>query len=502
MNAETTRTWHELVGHFRELSLLEGVRAALGWDQQTYLPAAGSGERGMQLALLMQLQHERLVDPRVLPWLDALSADSSVGEAEQAGVRNLRRLVEREARVPGELVSRLGKLQSDGFTAWIDAKQRSDFSAFAPLLEQLLDISIERASHIAPGAHPYDTLLEEYDPGTTVASLRAMFGRLREGLTELLGAIGGATPIPARPIAMASARQLPIHKEVAAALGYNFTGGRLDFAEHPFTIALGTGDVRITTHLHDDDLLGGLSGTIHETGHGLYEQGLPRHLVGTGLESPASMGLHESQSRFWENQIGRSRPFLGWLIGKISNYAPDHGLDVDGVYREANRVHPGLIRIYADEVTYNLHIIVRFELELDLFEKRVAVRDLPEAWNARYREYLGVTPPDDARGVLQDVHWSGAAFGYFPSYTLGNLYSASLTAAMEQALPDMWDGVGRGEFTPILSWLRENVHRHGHRWDAPEIVSRAVGERDAVEDFLSHLWRRHGALYGVSRPRR
>ncbi len=490
--------WTALVEHFRGIATLDGARAALGWDQQTYLPPKAAAARGEQLTLLTEILHERVVDPRVLRWIGELSA-SELNSTRAAGIRNLRRMVDREVRVPAELVARLARLQSDGFTAWIDAKARSDWAGFAPLLDQILQATIERARAIDPHRHPYDVLLEEYDPGTTVATLKVTFAQLQAGLTELLAAIAAAPPIPDAPIPLPVDRQLPLHREVAAALGYDFDGGRLDFAEHPFTTTLGTGDVRITTHLHAHDVLGGLSGTIHEAGHGLYEQGLPRELVGTGVEGPASMGLHESQSRFWENQIGRSRPFVGWLAGRLAAHAPEHALDAEQVYRAANRVKPDLLRIYADEVTYNLHIIVRFELELALFEERLAVADLPAAWNEKYATYLGVAVPDDARGVLQDVHWASGAFGYFPSYTLGNLYAASLTAAMEAALPGMWEGVARGEFAPILAWLRENVHRHGHMLDAPEIVRRAVGERDAVEDLLAHLWRRHGALYGVTR---
>ncbi|MBA2321605.1 MAG: carboxypeptidase M32 [Deltaproteobacteria bacterium] len=405
----------------------------------------------------------------------------------------------REARVPAALVERLSTLQSEGFTAWIRAKAEDRWDLFAPVLQQLLDASIERARAIDPVGHPYDTLLQEFDPGTTVASLQAMFTRLQAGLTGLLRAIAARPALPERPIALASARQLPLHREVTAALGYDYAAGRLDFAEHPFSITLGTGDVRITTHLHDDDLLGGLSGSVHEAGHALYEQGLPRDKVGWGVENAASMGLHESQSRFWENWIGRSRPFLGWLATRLTVHAPELGAETDALYAEANRVKPGLIRIYADEVTYNLHIVVRFELELALFEGRLAVADLPAAWRAKYEEYLGVSPATDREGVLQDVHWSGAAFGYFPSYTLGNLYAASLARAIETAVPDLWTAVGEGRFAPVLAWLRENVHRHGHTWDAPELVARAVGERDAVADLLDHLWARHGALYGATR---
>ena len=351
---------------------------------------------------------------------------------------------------------------------------------------------------IDPARHPYDVALEDFDPGTTLASLREMFARLRDGLGTLLEAIAARPQLPALDASFDAATQVALHRRVAAALGYDFDAGRLDHAEHPFTSGHGPGDVRITTHIEPDDLLGSLGGTIHETGHALYEQGLPGDLAGTTVAEAASFGLHESQSRFWENFIGRSRPFCEWLAGVVREHFPDAPVDGETLFRASNRVDTSLIRTAADEVTYNLHIIVRFELEVALFEGALAVKDLPEAWNARYAEYLGVTPPDDARGVLQDVHWASGAFGYFPSYTLGNLYAASLGATLERELPDLWERVGRGELGPVLAFLRERVHEKGHLEEAPTIVRAAVGERDHVADLLSYLRGRHGALYGVA----
>ncbi len=326
-----------------------------------------------------------------------------------------------------------------------------------------------------------------------------MFARLRDELTPLLEAIAARPAIPRLAGEHDPKAQETLHRDVSEALGYDFEGGRLDPAEHPFTSGHGAGDVRITTKIDAADLLGGLGGTIHETGHALYEQGLPHRWDGTTASRAASFGLHESQSRFWENFIGRSRPFCGWLATRAARWLPDADLDGETLYRASNRVAPGLIRVKADEVTYNLHIIIRFELELQLFERKLSIEELPDAWNARYAEYLGVTPPDDAQGVLQDVHWSGAAFGYFPSYTLGNLYAASLGAALTEAVPDLWEHVGKGAFAPVLAFLRERIHEKGHLDEAPDIVRAAVGERDHVEDLLAYLWSRHGALYGVDR---
>jgi carboxypeptidase Taq len=487
-----------LIEHVGRLETLEGIGGTLAWDEQTMMPKKASALRGAQQAALASIVHSGITDPRLGDWLAAIASASDPVEA--ACFRNLSRDHRREKRVPAKLVDELARARSDGFAAWIDAKKTSDFRTFLPRLERLLDLSRRRAAAIDDARHPYDVLLEEFDPGTTVVSLRSLFGRLRDGLVPLLEAIATHDPMPGIDVELDPVGQERLHREIAAALGYDFDGGRLDHAEHPFTSGMGEGDVRITTHIVRDNLLSGLSGTIHETGHALYEQGLPHEHAGTTVAKAASFGLHESQSRFWENFIGRSDAFSRWLAPRVEEHFPGAGIDADALFRAQNRVSRGLIRVRADEVTYNLHIIVRFELELALFEGTLKASELPEAWDARYREYLGVTPPDAAQGVLQDVHWSGAAFGYFPSYTLGNLYAASLGRALEEALPDLWTRVEAGDFAPILAFLRERVHSVGHLHEAPEIVRAAVGERDHVEDLVGYLWGRHGKLYGLERP--
>lgn len=490
-------SWQSLVAHVTRIETLRGVMGTLGWDEQTMMPPKAQPLRGAQRALLSRLGHEWLTDERIGAWLGDL--EGAEDPVRRACARNLGRTYRREKNVPGELVDQLARARSEGFSAWIDAKKNADFARFAPKLERLLELSRRRAEAIDPNRHPYEVLLEEFDPGTSVASLREMFARLRDGLTPLLMAIAERPPIAPLSPTFDAPRQEKLHRAVAAALGYDFEGGRLDHAEHPFTTGLGQGDVRITTHIDPSDLLGGLGATIHETGHALYEQGLPHQHRGTTVASAASYGLHESQSRFWENFIGRSRPFCSWLATRVNEHFPEIELDGQRLFEASNRVERGLIRVQADEVTYNLHVIVRFELELSLFEGELAVADLPEAWNARYAEYLGVKPDDDAKGVLQDVHWSGAAFGYFPSYTLGNLYASSLGATLERELPDLWERVEGGDFAPVLAFLREKVHDHGHVLEAPQIVKDAVGERDHVQDLLDYLWARHGVLYGVER---
>lgn len=498
--SSTAQVWAELTAHQTQVAILGGCQAAVAWDQQVNLPLQGAGARSEHLAMLTRMTHDLAVDPRVGSWLDALEGAPDLDPVQLAGVRNLRRDYDLHSRVPSDLVARMGKAASDGFQAWGAARDAGDFDLFAPHLSTLVELARERAAAIDSSADPYDVLLDEYEPGWTSARLGDLFGRLSAGLQELVQAVADR-PQPARVDAtFPVAQQLPLHRRVAGALGYDLTAGRVDFAEHPFTISLGKGDTRITTHLYDADLLAGLGGTVHETGHALYEQGLPRHLRGTGVEGPASMGLHESQSRLWENFIGRSRPFFAWFEKQLRADFPGTGVTAEQMYRSANRIEPGLIRVRADEVTYNLHILMRFELESALVRGTLAVRDLPEAWSARIRELLGVSPESARDGVLQDVHWSSGAFGYFPSYTLGNLYAASLSQALLQQLPDLWGLVERGEFAPILAWLREHVHRHGHMKESAELVHDAAGERDHVEDLLAYLWGRHGALQGVHRP--
>lgn len=492
-------SWTELVQHLTEIETLEGVAATLGWDEQTYMPKKAASLRGAQLALLARLVHERRTDPRIDRWLEVLDLSDPI---QRACARNLGRVYRRETRVPTELVSRLARARSAGFAAWLEAKASSDWSKFLPALREIFALTLERARAIDSTRHPYDVLLEEYDPGTSVESLQAMFARLRDGLLPLLGAIAERPKPLALTMTVPLERQWRLSTAVAQALGFDFDGGRLDRSEHPFSSGQGEGDVRITARLREDDVLGGLGGTIHETGHALYEQGLPAALAGTTVREAASYGLHESQSRFWENFIGRSRPFATFLERTMREHlGTEYAPDAEAIFRAQNRVEPSLIRTEADEVTYNLHIIVRFELELALFEGSLALEDVPSAWNEKYRAYLGVTPPDDARGCLQDVHWSSGAFGYFPSYTLGNLYAASFGKAIERDVPELWGDVERGDFARPLAWLRERVHTRGHVLEAPEIVREAVGARDHVEDLLGYLWERVGAIYGLTQPR-
>lgn len=490
--------WTQLSTRIAELDALGGANAVLEWDQQTYMPPKAAACRGDQLALLQRLYHERFTDAAVGGWLDELDG-ASLDDTRAAAVRNFRRRYRRAVCLPTRLVEELAKARNDGFHAWVGAKAADDFSSFEAPLQRLIELAREQAACLATPehGHPYDALLEDYDPGSSVAELRPMFERLATELGTFLAAIDGR-PHPAEFHAKLDVDgQRRLSHRVLRDMGYDMEAGRLDLAAHPFSTGLGLGDVRLTTRYFEDNVLSGLGSTIHEGGHGLYEQGLPARLAGTGLNAAASYGLHESQSRFWENFIGRSLPFFRYLVPRMQAIWPDLDVSPEGLYGAANRVQRSLVRVEADEATYNLHIIVRFSLEVEIFGGQLQAKDLPEAWTEAYRRVVGVAPPSPRTGVLQDVHWSSGLMGYFPSYTLGNLYAASLAQCLLRDLPDLWTRVERGDFAPILGWLRTRVHDRGHTADAPVIVRDIIGDRDPVADLVEHLWSRHGALYGV-----
>lgn len=486
-------SWASLQERIGELESLQEISGVLSWDQQTMMPAGGAAARGRHLALVGALSHDKLVDAAVGDWLSDLEAHrKQLSPVQAASVRKIRRMHERARRVPTSLVRELAEAGSTGFAAWHEAKKTANFAIFQPALTRIVDLVRQTAACHGPAAHPYDHLLEEYDPGSTVAELQPMFDRLGSELTPFVQAITAAPTAPRLELDLDVAGIQALGKRVIAALGFRPEDGRLDESEHPFTVGISAHDVRLTTHSYADDLLGSLTGTIHECGHGLYEQGLPDDMPRTGVATAAGMGLHESQSRFWENVIGRSRPFFTWLTPLIRAQWPGLDVDAERLYRAANRVERSFVRIKADEATYNLHIILRFKLELALMSGDLEVAELPQAWDALSEELLGVRPPDATQGLLQDVHWSGGYFGYFPSYTIGNLYAAGFARAMEDDLPQMWQQVEEGDFGSVLAWLRDKVHRRGHLADAPTIFREAVGDRDPVADLLAHLRERQG----------
>ncbi|NCG17394.1 MAG: carboxypeptidase M32 [Rhodobacterales bacterium] len=497
--SNTEENWQTLLNHSSEVVRLSQIMGLLSWDQQVNLPSGAAADRGVQAGLVSGLIQERAAAPALEPILAALESADDLNDLQTAGVRNIRRSYDRMVKLPKDLAERRARASMDGYAAWHRAREANDFSMFAPALKTAVALARETAAAVAPALHPYDALLEDFDPGSNLADLRLMFARLREGLVELIEAVRDVDPMPKITESFDEEIQMKLYNDVVKAMGYDLDHGRVDLAVHPFTVRMGVGDVRITTRLAADDLLSGLGGTLHEAGHAMYEQGMPCDPLGSGVDSAASLGMHESQSRFWENYIGRSKPFFAWFRSQLVERFPDTEVTPADLYRAANRIQPSLIRIFADEVTYNLHIIVRFELEVALVEGSLEVDDLPAAWNAKYKEVLGIDVPDDLQGVLQDVHWSSGTFGYFPSYTLGNLYAAALGKVIETAIPDLWDRVSEGDMSPVLSWLRTNVHSRGHSVDAPELVRELCGDIDLVDNLLDYLWSRHGKLHGVRR---
>lgn len=493
----TNKYWEKLTEHDAEIKTLSSISSLLAWDQQVNMPPSAGPGRGTASAMLSKLRHQAATKPERGEWLAALQQCGDLSPIQQRGVEVAVKDYEQSTKLPEALVVRDAKLATDGYEAWHRAREEKDFGVFAPVLEQIIATKKELAACLDPEKLPLDVSIDQLDPGETVADLTTLFAKLKERLVPLIGAIERSPKkVPALDGEFPRARQLALHKEVLAAMGYSFDSGRLDLSTHPFTIRMGDGDVRVTTRVDERDLLSGLGGTVHEGGHALYEQGIPKALSLNRAGRAASIGLHESQSRFWENMIGRSRPFFDWFEGPLRKHLPDAPKPAV-LYEMANRVSPGFIRVDADEVTYNLHVIIRFELERALFAGELTVADLPAAWDDAYERDLGIRPDNVVAGVLQDIHWGTGGFGYFQSYTLGNLYAASLDAAMRVAIPNVDDEIRAGRFEPVLGWLRTNVHERAFLASAKEIVADAVGQRDHVDDFMDHLMRRHGAIYGL-----
>ncbi|ADR35970.1 carboxypeptidase Taq [Oceanithermus profundus DSM 14977] len=480
----------------------QSLGALAGWDQRTYIPQKGHAHRARQFAALARLLHKRRTDPRIGEWLDAIEGSDLVADPESpeaANVREWRRDYERAVRVPDDLAVALAQAQSEGESAWESLREADDWAGFQPYLKRVLDLQREYAEAVGYETEPYDALLEDYEPGERAARLQTMFAELGRATRALLERIRGSE---VRPPVEVLHRNFPVEVqravayEVTGLLGYDLEGGRIDPTAHPFELSVGPGDVRITTRYYPDYFNAAFFGSVHEAGHAMYEQGLPAEHWGTPMGQAVSMGVHESQSRMWENLVGRSLGFWRFYYPKLQpRFAALADVGLEDFHRVVNAVRPSLIRVEADEVTYNLHILIRFELELALFRGELEVDDLPEAWNAKYRDYLGVTPPNFKDGVMQDVHWSGGMFGYFPSYTLGNVYAAQLFEAARRDLGDLEEAFARGAFAPLLEWLRDRVHRHGRRFPPRQLVERATGAAPSTDALVRYLNDRFGALY-------
>jgi carboxypeptidase Taq len=492
----------ELRERLGEIHDLGRAASLLGWDERTMMPKAGAEARAETLATLARVRHEMFIDDRIGSLIDQARSeveDAPPGESIDADlVRVVGRDWEKARRVPSELRAELARASSIAENAWVEAKARSDFAMLLPHLERNVELTRRFAECYEgfPGfSRTYDALLDEYEPEMTTEQMRVVLAELREGLVPLVAEAtqNGAGPQedPFRGEFPAGA-QRELIKAAISELPFPEESWRLDPTEHPFALSIAPSDVRLTTKYDEGNLAVALFSAMHEAGHGLYEAGVDPELGSTPLSNVRSLGLHESQSRLWENWVARGRPWLERHLPALRDFFPPafDEVDVDGLERGANRVERTLIRIEADEVTYNLHILIRFELELEIFENGLALADLPEAWNARYRDYLGIEVPDDAHGVLQDVHWPGGAFGYFPTYSLGNIIAGQLWDAAGRDLGDLEGQIADGDLVSLGEWLRERVHHYGRRLSPAEILERAGCGELSVEPLLEHLRQR------------
>ena len=493
----------ELKQRLLEISDLNAAGAVLSWDQATYMPPGGAAARGRQGAVLRRLAHERFVDPEMGRLLDALRphAEHLPPDSDDASlIRVAARDFERAIKVPAEYVARANTHGAASYDAWIKARPANDFAAMIPYLETTLELSREYANFFAPYDHIADPLIDEADEGMTTASIRLLFEELRRALVPMVRAIGEQPPADDGCLrgVFGETAQLDFGLSVAKRFGYDLARGRQDKTHHPFCTKFSLGDVRITTRIRDDDLGEALFSTLHEAGHAMYEQGVDPALDGTPLGSGVSAGVHESQSRLWENVVGRSRRFWEYLYPHLRRTFPQpfETVPLEAYYRAINKVQTSLIRTDADEVTYNLHVMLRFDLELQLLEGRLRVKDLPDAWRERMRADLGVVAPDDRDGCLQDVHWYGGSLGgAFQGYTIGNILAAQFFAAATRAHPEIPDEIARGEFKTLHAWLRMHIYRYGRKFKPMEIVERATGEPMTMAPYLAYLRGKYGELY-------
>jgi len=481
-----------LMAFQRDTEALGQIAGRLGWDQEAMMPPGAATQRAEEMGALQAVLHARRTDPRIGDWLEAVERQDQAGEAM---LRHIRRDYARLLRVPADLTVALAKLTSRAQGVWAEARAADDFAAFAPILEEVLALKREEGAALADGGDVYDALLEDYEPETSATEIAALFDAMRPGLVALRER---ALTQPQRPGLSGhydAQAQMQLARNLAEAFGYDITRGRIDTVVHPFCSGSGN-DVRITTRTAEDDPFNCLYSTIHETGHACYEQNIdPRYRL-TPLGKGVSMGVHESQSRIYENQLGRSKAFCHWLYPQMEKAFGDMGMNgAEAFYQVVNRLHNGFIRTEADEVQYNLHIMLRFDLERALVAGDLPVRDLETAWNDRFFADFGFAVDKPSNGVLQDVHWSVGLFGYFPTYALGNVYAGCLHQALRQALPDLDDLLRAGELRPATDWLRDAVQVHGGLYAPREVIRRACGMEPGVGPLMAYLEQKFGTLY-------
>jgi len=491
--------YDELLDQYRRIHAIDDVQQVLTWDQQVMMPEGGTPARSKQLSVLSATSHEFLTDETVADRLEELAGE--VTDERAAVVREVRRQHRRAARVPTSLVEEISETTSEALPVWEEAKAEDDFESFAPVLEKLVDLKRDYAEHIDPDADPYEVLFRDYEPYLDLETAERVLERLREGLVPLIEAIGESDAdlaVDAFEGTFDTDTQEALSRDALDLLGYDWDHGRLDTSSHPFTSG-NQFDARITTRFDEAAPLDALTATVHEFGHATYSQGLPREEYGTPLGEHRGLTVHESQSRLWENHVGRSRAWWDLFLPEVRERFPSlEGVGPRDAYEVANQVSDdNLIRVEADELTYHMHIVLRFEIERDLVAGALDVAEVPQVWNDRMEEYLGIRPETDSEGCLQDIHWSHGSFGYFPTYSLGSVLAAQLFAAAKEDVGPQAPRTREGEFEALHGWLTENVHRHGQRYTTDELVERATGESFTADHFLDHVTEKYGALYDL-----
>jgi carboxypeptidase Taq len=489
----------EMLGEVADIGRAASV---LSWDQQVNMPPGGNDARGQQLATLSKIAQEKFITDEVGHLIDDLKQELNGADTDEAAmVRVAARDYNKAKRVPPSFIAEQALVTSRAFEAWREAKGKSDFSIFEPHLEKVVELTHKYISFFPPGDHPYDTLLDDYEPGMKTADVKEIFDQLRPKQVKLIKAIAASKQVK-DDFLFKTYNEKKLNDfgvDVITRFGYDWTRGRQDKAPHPFETTFSVNDVRITTRYEKDNPLAMLFSTMHEAGHAIYEQGVNPSYERTPIAGGTSLAVHESQSRMWENLVGRSLPFWEHFYPALKQLFPSQleGVSLKSFYKAINKVEPSLIRVNADEATYNLHVMLRLELEIGMVEGTIAVKDLPELWNAKMQGYLGITPPDAARGVLQDIHWSGGAIGYFSTYALGNLVSAQLWEKINKDIRDLPDQIRKGDFSELLGWLRKNIHQHGQKYEPQKLVEMVTGSRITPQPYVKYLTKKYSEIYNL-----
>lgn len=495
--SHTLPAYGKVLERNREIALLSSAAGTLSWDEETYMPPKALAHRAEQMAWLGSEAHRRFTASKVGEWIAACEQHGFAPDSEEAAnVREWRRSYDRKTKIPARLVEKFQRTRSFAREAWGEARKQSKFKIFKPHLKKLLDLHRQFADRWGYTGSPYNAHLDEYEPGTRAEDLRELFAKLRPEITTILGPAterSAATPRSLLQGHYPEAAQQAFNREVAEAMGFDFAAGRIDTTTHPFCTGIGPNDCRLTTRYNESDFTQSLYGIMHEAGHGLYDQGLPKEHYGMPLGHAVSLGIHESQSRLWENHVGRSEAFWRHWYPVACKHFPELGrLTPEQITGAVNQVHPSFIRVEADQVTYDLHIILRFEIEIKLIEGELAVADVPAYWNEAFEKSFGLKVPNDANGCLQDIHWSIGTIGYFPTYSLGNLNAAQLMRRALADTPTLEAELARGEYGTLLLWLRDKVHRHGMRYHPQELMRRATGEGTSPAAHLGALRKKYG----------